>query len=113
MPHSVSELNDRVEDLSKPLENNEQFLTAVLHANLIAMRAHQEDKLRALRNAVRNSTLKSAPDDDRQLMFLRFVDDLTLSHIRVLRVFDDPPAAIAATGRELRAMGGLGLVIYH
>jgi len=29
----VSELRDRVEDLSKPLEENEQFLTAVLHAN--------------------------------------------------------------------------------
>jgi hypothetical protein len=109
----VSELKDHVEDLSKPLEENDRFLTAVVHASQIAMGAHQEDKLRALRNAVRNSALKSAPDDDRQLMFLRFVDELTLSHIRVLRVFDDPRAAIEATGRELRTMGGLGLVVYH
>ncbi len=109
----VSELQGRVEELSKPLEENERFLTAVLHANQIAMRAHQEDKLRALRNAVRNSALKSAPDDDRQLMFLRFIDELTASHIRVLTVFDDPAAAVKATGREMRAMGGLTLVIYH
>ena len=65
----VSELQDRVSDLSKPLDDNEQFLTAVLHANQIAMRTHQEEKLRALRNAVRNSAQKSAPDDDRQLTF--------------------------------------------
>ena len=90
----VSELQDRVADLSEPLEDNERFLTAVLYANQIAMRAHQEDKLRALRNAVRNSALKSAPDDDRQLMFLRFVDDFTVSHIRILAVFDNPGAAI-------------------
>src|ERR1700688_1236316 len=59
----VSELKDHVEDLSKPLEENDRFLTAVVHASQIAMGAHQEDKLRALRNAVRNSALKSAPDD--------------------------------------------------
>lgn len=110
----VSELQNRVSELSKPLEENERFLTAVLHANQIAMRAHQQEKLSALRNAVRNSALKSAPDDDRQLMFLRFIDDLTVSHIRVLAVFDNPTAAVAATGKEMRViMGGLVLVIYH
>lgn len=109
----ISELQDRVSDLSKPLEENERFLTAVLHASQIAMRAHQEDKLLALRNAVRNSALKSAPDDDLQLMFLRFVDDFTVSHIRVLSVFDDPQGALTATGREMRVMGGLSLFIFH
>src|SRR5271168_1476023 len=82
----VSELQDRVSELSKPLDENERFLTAVLHANQIAMRTHQEEKLAALRNAVRNSALKSAPDDDRQLIFLRFIDELTVSQIRVLAV---------------------------
>jgi hypothetical protein len=110
----VTELGRRVEELSKPLEENERFLTAVLHANQIAMRTHQEEKLRALRNAVRNSALRSAPDDDRQLMFLRFVDELTMSHIRVLAVFDDPTAAVSAAGKKMRVLGGgLNLLLYH
>jgi hypothetical protein len=110
----VSELQDRVSDLSKPLDDNEQFLTAVLHANQIAMRTHQEEKLRALRNAVRNSALKSAPDDDRQLIFLRFIDELTVSHIRALAVFDDPVAAVAAAGKQFKILGGgLQLLLFH
>ena len=51
-------------------------------------------------NTVRNSALKSAPDDDRQLMFLGFIDDFTASHIRVLAVLNDPPAAVKATGKR-------------
>ena len=109
----VSELQDRVSELSKPLDENERFLTAVLHANQIAMRTHQEEKLAALRNAVRNSALRSAPDDDQQLMFLRFIDDFTALHIRVLEVLDDPAAAAKATGKAMNFTGGLPLMLYH
>jgi hypothetical protein len=111
---AVSELQERSAELSKPLEENDQFLTAVLHASQIAMRAHQEEKLLALRNSVRNSALKSAPNDDRQLMFLRFVDDFTVSHIRVLSMFDNPGAAVAASKRAFGVgAGGLSLLIFH
>jgi hypothetical protein len=46
-------------------------------------------------------------------MFLRFVDELTVSHIRVLTILNDPRAAIAKTRKELRAVGPLSLVIFH
>lgn len=55
----VSELGKRVEELSKPLEENERFLTAVLHANQIAMRAHQEARGQAACIAERGSKLRS------------------------------------------------------
>ena len=34
--------------------------------------------------------MPEAPEDDRQLMFLNFIDELTPWHLRVLHFFDDP-----------------------
>ena len=76
----------RVEDLSQ----NETFITVVMHATQVAIRNHQQEKLEALRNAVLNAAMLEAPEDDRQLMFLNFIDELTPWHLRVLHFFDDP-----------------------
>ena len=54
------------------------------------VRSHQAEKLEALRNAVLNSALPNAPDDDLQLMFLNYVDSMTSWHRRLLRFFESP-----------------------
>lgn len=109
-----SELERRVDELSKPLDQNEEFITAALNASQIATRTHQQEKLDALRNAVKNSALRHAPDENLQLMFLRFVDEFTPLHLRVLAVFDNPREWVADTGRGFQiSMGGLGTVITH
>jgi hypothetical protein len=84
----------------------------VQQATQIAMRSHQEEKLEALRNAVRNSALAGAPSDDLQLMFIRFIDELTSWHLRILRLFDDPPAYLEQRGQrtDLSFGGGSTLV---
>ena len=51
---------------------------------------HQQEKLEALRNVAINSALPNAAADDRQMMFLGFVDTLTPWHLRALKLFDDP-----------------------
>lgn len=76
----------RVEDLSQ----NETFITVVMHATQVAIRNHQQEKLEALRNAVLNAAMPEAPEDDRQLMFLNFIDELTPWHLRILHFFNDP-----------------------
>ena len=76
----------RVEDLSQ----NETFITVVMHATQAAIRNHQQEKLEALRNAVLNAAMPEASEDDRQLMFINFIDELTPWHLRVLHFFDDP-----------------------
>ena len=76
----------RVEDLSQ----NETFITVVMHATQVAIRNHQQEKLEALRNAVLNAARPDALEDDRQLMFLNFIDELTPWHLKVLHFFDDP-----------------------
>lgn len=76
----------KAEDLSQ----DEMFITTVMHATQAAIRNHQEDKKEALRNAVLNAAVRSAPEEDLQLIFLNFIDSLAPWHIRILRFFENP-----------------------
>ena len=75
----------RLEDLS----DSDTFVTTFLHASQAAIRNHQREKREALRNAVLNSALPSAPDDDLQMIFLNYVDTFTSWHLRIMRFLDD------------------------
>lgn len=76
----------KIEDLSK----NDTFITTVTHATNSAIRNHQAEKLEALRNAVLNSALPSPIEEDLQLMFIHFIDELRPWHLRVLKFFKNP-----------------------
>jgi hypothetical protein len=92
LAEAVEDLIDQVEDLDlDSLAENEDFLDAVATATRAAERTHQDIKIEALRNAVLNAALPSAPDTDTQMMFLRWVDEFTGSHLRLLTVLNDPP----------------------
>lgn len=87
----VKQLEEKIEGItSETLAQNDSFVTAVLEAGHIAVRTHQEEKLEALRNAVINTALPSAPSDDLQSIFINYVADLTPWHLRVLAFFSDP-----------------------
>lgn len=87
------------------LQDNEEFVSAVLYASQVALRNHQQTKLEALRNAVLNVASGQAPDHALQLMFLNFVDTFSEWHVRVLKLFQNPPP-LPGLG-----MGGLYLVL--
>jgi hypothetical protein len=69
------------EDLSQ----NEQFVSATLQAMQAALRTHQEEKLKALRNAVLHVASGDAPNEHHQTVFLSLIDRFTPVHIDLLR----------------------------
>ncbi|NTV80893.1 MAG: hypothetical protein HGA24_05660 [Candidatus Aminicenantes bacterium] len=96
-----------IEDIAKGLEElrekrpgldwdgllkSDQFVTATLHATQTALKNHQIEKLEALRNAVLNASIGANLDEDLQMVFLRYIDELTPWHLRVLAYFHDPEA---------------------
>ncbi len=92
LAEAVEDLTNQAEDLDiETLAKNEDFLDAVATATRAAERTHQDIKIEALRNAVLNAALPTAPDTDTQMMFLRWVDEFTGSHLRLLTVLNDPP----------------------
>ena len=88
---AIRKLQEKVGAIdAESLRDNETFVTIATQATQIALRNHQAEKLEALRNAVLNSPLPNAPDEDTQMIFLNLVDSLTPTHVRLLRLFDDP-----------------------
>ena len=89
------------------LQENEEFISAVMHASQAALRTHQAAKLNALCNAIVNIAQGQAPDEAVQHLFLDFVDSLTELHLRILRVFQAPAPPPGMS------MGGLSNVLEH
>ena len=81
----VKELKERLADVEKRLES-EEFQSAIITATRVAVATGQKDKLRYLRNALINIGCQIVPYDDLRSMFFNYVDQLTLSHIKVLDV---------------------------
>jgi hypothetical protein len=99
LAEAVQELCDRVDGLDPAeLPENPLFVDAVVSATRIVEHTHQQDKLAALRNAVLNSALPGAPDADSQAILFSMLDRFTGSHLRVLTMWDDPPAWFRARG---------------
>lgn len=114
MTEAVQDLFDQVDELTpKSLAANPDFLDALVDATMTATATGQREKLDALRNAVLNTALPGELDSDSQAMFLRYVRDFTPSHLRLLKLLDDPPAWFAAHGIPWPnvSMGGLGSVV--
>lgn len=94
----MRQVGEKLEELEgngldlKNLQENDQFISASMHASQIALKTHQAEKLEALRNAVINIARGQSPDEARQHMFLNFVDDLTETHIKIMKLFQSPEA---------------------
>lgn len=87
------------------LQNNDQFISAAMHASQIALRTHQAAKRVALKNALSNVACGKAPDESLQNVFLNLVDTFTELHLRILKLFQAP------TCPPNLGMGGLSDVL--
>ncbi|MEM9538751.1 MAG: hypothetical protein AAGA60_04480 [Cyanobacteria bacterium P01_E01_bin.42] len=79
---AIQELEEKVVD-ELNLEK-ESFQTNLMYALQIASRNHQKEKLEALRNTVLNSALSISIEEDRQILFLSWLDELTITHLTLL-----------------------------
>jgi hypothetical protein len=102
----LTELEKRGVDIDA-LQNNERFISTVMHASQLALRTHRKEKLEALRNMIANAATGQSPDEALEHMFLDFVDSLSDLHIRILRLFQAP------TPRPNMSMGGLSDVLEY
>jgi hypothetical protein len=99
LAEGVDELRQRVDGLNlEDLADNDLFVDAVVSATRTIEHTHQAEKIEALRNAVLNSVAPDAPDADTQAIILNLVDQFTPSHLRLVTLWDDPPAWFASQG---------------
>lgn len=93
LAEAVEDLRQRMDGLDlAALADSDLFVDAVVSATRTIEHTHQEEKVSALRNAVLNSVAADAPDADAQAIMLNLIDRFTPSHLRLLTLWDDPPA---------------------
>lgn len=112
----VTTLQQRVEGLTaEKLASNEVFVTVAMQASQVAIRNHQNEKLKALRNAVLNSGLPNPPEEDEQQIFVRLIDQLTPWHLRLLAVLNQPVQWMEQNGVAYPgwSVGSVSHVIEH
>jgi hypothetical protein len=84
-------LKQMVEGFSvENLAQNEAFVSATIQATRIAIGTHKQEKRELLRNALLNVAIGIAPEDDLQQSFLRYIEDFSVSHVRVLQFLAQP-----------------------
>jgi hypothetical protein len=99
LAEGVETLRQRVDGLDiETMTGNDLFVDAVVSATRTVEHTHQAEKIEALRNAVLNSVASGAPDADTQAIILNLIDRFTPSHMRLVTLWDDPPAWFASHG---------------
>jgi len=71
------------------LQQDEAFVSAILHATQAALRTHRAEKLEALLNAVLNIAETQAHDETLEQILLSYIDELTCSHLQLLLAAHD------------------------
>lgn len=87
----------------KSLEDNELFVSAVVHATEIALGTALEDKIEMLKSGLANIATGEMSDDFLAMRFLTFVEELTPEHFYVLAYSVDPAPSNSSWGPEDKA----------
>jgi hypothetical protein len=69
------------------LQANEQFISATIAATRIAAGTHSREKREMLRNILVKIGTSCDVDEDLQFLYLRLVEDLTPTHVKILEFF--------------------------
>ncbi len=111
MAQVVQALIARVEDLETgDLADDPVFYDAAVAAASIATATSSEEKHRALKNALFNVGMGDSLDADKRAIYLRYIDELTPSHVALLRFADNPAAWFEQRGRTWPGGGLLGVI---
>ena len=81
---ALSELYSRTDCLPENLAKDERFLSLLYQATSTAWKNHQDEKLRTLKSALVSAGTNPIISDDTCFRYFRLVDELTVSHIKLL-----------------------------
>lgn len=88
---TVDELFKKVDGLTpEMLSNNPEFISIYLQASNIAIRTHNQEKLKALNTAVKNTVLQNDIDESKKMIFIRLIDQMTPLHLKVFHFLSFP-----------------------
>lgn len=92
---ALNEINNKYGRSPQELEASEEFLSALLSATPIAIKTHQKEKIKALKNALINLGNPAEKDFNMSQQFIRYIDELSVMHLKVLAGLEKHAGQIA------------------
>ena len=81
---ALTVIHERFALVPTDLETNERFISFLYQATMLALQNHQQAKLEALKHALIASVGPSEVSEDLSFQFLRYIDELTPTHLTIL-----------------------------
>ena len=91
---ALRQLEENMGVVLESLSENDQFIDIAIEATQIAIKTSVQEKREALKNAILNVALPNPPEESLQNLFLSLIDTLTVWHLKLLELFNDPPEYI-------------------
>lgn len=112
LERDFEELPERVKEvLEKPF-----FISIFMQSFRSAMATEKEEKIDAYRAIILNTAIEENPDEDEIEVMVKITDSLTPLHIKLIKIFEDPPRYLAENPEAKErfgspSMGGIGQLI--
>lgn len=87
MMDAINELYERTRRSQEDLIKDEAFVSTLFTAATLSARTADEEKLKAIKNAVISSAMMGAPNEAFQQMYMATLADMTSIHLRLLSYF--------------------------
>lgn len=72
------------------LQENEIFIDVVLQCTQEVIKTSEKEKIGYFQNAILNTAIGENPEIAEIQIFLKFISDFTVWHIKILKLFDEP-----------------------
>lgn len=92
---AIEEIQSRFSRIPNSLEQDEAFISFLYQTTILAMKNHQKEKLRALSNGLISAADPDGETDDIVFKFIRYIDDLSVTHLRILAGLEKHAGQIA------------------
>lgn len=81
---AIEDIQKRFSRLPESLEADEKFISFLYQATIIALKNHQQEKRKALSNALVSAADPENESEDLLFQFIRYIDELSVTHIKIL-----------------------------
>lgn len=93
---AIEEIRSRFGLLPEELQKDEKFVSFLYHATISGLKNHQQQKIEALRAAIVSSANPSGAAEDITFQYLRYIDDLTVTHTLILRCLNEHSGTLSS-----------------
>ncbi|MBA7468120.1 hypothetical protein ES707_03361 [subsurface metagenome] len=103
LAEALNELQKKIDGFKiNELVSNDTFLSFLMQATQVAIRNHQKEKLKFLRDAVLNIAIQP-PNEHIESVLVSFLDIATPWHIKILKFYSNPKAEVEKANIKLES----------